>query len=74
MTYNTVICGYYFLDKLNEAIQLYETLSDRPIRCTAITLTIMIDALCKKGRLNEAMLMFRRMLDKGIKPNEVTYS
>ena len=52
VTYNTVICGYCFLDKLKKAIQLCETLSDRPFRFTAITFTILIDALCGKGRGN----------------------
>ena len=38
------------------------------------TFNILVDALCKEGKLTEAKEVFGVMIQRGIEPNTVTYS
>ena len=56
------------------ARQPFEEMIQGQCKPNAITCTILIDAFCKEGKMDDAMLMIDTMLEKDPEPNVVTYS
>lgn len=47
---------------------------DRKIKPDLRTFTVMVDAICKEGNVEEALDMVQMMIREGIMPDVVTYS
>ena len=60
--------------KVDDAWELFCSLPLRGVKLNVKTYTVMISGLCKKGSLSEAGMLFRKMGEDGIVPNDCTYN
>ncbi|KAH0906219.1 hypothetical protein HID58_038046 [Brassica napus] len=71
MTYGILLDGFM----VDDAWDLFCSLSlNKGVKPDVKTYTIMIGGLCKKGSLSEAGMLFRKMGEDGIAPNDCTYN
>ncbi|CAN6860722.1 unnamed protein product [Brassica oleracea] len=73
--YNIIIHGMCNASMVDDAWDLFCSLSlNKGVKPDVKTYTIMIEGLCKKGSLSEAGMLFRKMGDDGIAPNDCTFN
>ncbi|CDY68088.1 BnaCnng57550D [Brassica napus] len=74
VTYNCLIRGYCDLRReLDAALSLLDDMYLINKHADVFTYTTLVDALGKKGRIEEATELMKKMLHKGIDPTPVTY-
>ncbi|CAA7039195.1 unnamed protein product [Microthlaspi erraticum] len=56
------------------ALDLLRKMEERKIKLDAAKYNIIIDGLCKDGKLDDAINLFNEMEMKGIKANVITYN
>jgi pentatricopeptide repeat protein len=76
VTYNTMICGYFFRKDVQKARYVFEHLKSQAssIYPDVVTYNSMIDGLLDNNQLDVALELFEEMQNAQIVPNEKTYS
>ena len=68
VTCNTLLCGF-IVGKLKEATNFLNEIVLKTINPSVYTYNILVDALCKKGKLKEAKSMITVMMKSFVKPD-----
>ncbi|XP_011014366.1 PREDICTED: pentatricopeptide repeat-containing protein At1g63080, mitochondrial-like [Populus euphratica] len=68
VTYSLLMNGYLLQNRVFEARKVFDAMITRGC------INILVDTLCKKGKISEAQRIFKTMIEKGVEPNTVTYS
>jgi pentatricopeptide repeat protein len=59
---------------LKEAFGLFYEMVLKDINPSVYTLNILVDALCKEGKVKDAKNVIAGMMKEGVRPNVVTYT
>ncbi|KAD6452985.1 hypothetical protein E3N88_07690 [Mikania micrantha] len=86
-TYNSLIYGLCLSSHWDEVSKMLKEMEAEKISPTVHTFSVLVDAFCKEGKVNEAeavmdvmvareevVHMFHEITRKGMKPNIVTYN
>ncbi|KAF6172436.1 hypothetical protein GIB67_006949 [Kingdonia uniflora] len=65
ITYNTLINGCFEWRSSSEAFKLFEEMGDKGVKPSGITYNIMVKALCKEGKMEEASAIIVKMEENG---------
>ena len=74
-SFNTMINGYRHtagLKNLDRAFSLFREMISGGVKPNAVTYNILVDGLCKDGRIRCARLLLTEMQAAGLAPNLVT--
>ncbi|KZV28462.1 pentatricopeptide repeat-containing protein chloroplastic-like [Dorcoceras hygrometricum] len=66
---NSLVSMYARCGNIEAAFQVFEEMGDRNV----VSWTSIITGFAKHGLANRALELFKKMLDFGVKPNEITY-
>ncbi|XP_073276656.1 pentatricopeptide repeat-containing protein At3g49170, chloroplastic [Primulina huaijiensis] len=66
---NSLVSMYASCGNIEAAFQVFEEMGDRNV----VSWTSIITGFAKHGFANRALELFKKMLDFGVKPNEITY-
>ena len=69
VTYNSLIDGYFLVNEVKHAKYVFHSMAQRGVTPDVQCYTIMIDGLCKKKMVDEAMSLFEEMKHKNMFPN-----
>ncbi|CAN0879551.1 Putative pentatricopeptide repeat-containing protein At1g09680 [Linum grandiflorum] len=76
-TYNCLIKGLCYVGRVEQAFQLLADIKktgDPAVVPDIYTYTVMMDGFCKVGRSDEAMELLDEAMEKGLKPNPVSFN
>ncbi|RZC80962.1 hypothetical protein C5167_043532, partial [Papaver somniferum] len=74
VTYGTMLDGLCKNGKIEEAIELFESMEGIGALANIEMYTILIHGLCRADQLEDARKMFHEIPEKGLVPNVVTYN
>ncbi|GFP89407.1 pentatricopeptide repeat-containing protein at1g02060 chloroplastic [Phtheirospermum japonicum] len=74
ITYNTIVDGLCRVGKIKIARNVVNGMLNKheDLRPNVVTYTTLIKGYCRKREIDEALGVFKNMVDSGIKPNDVT--
>lgn len=73
VTYSTLIDGYCKASRMQDALEVLDSMVERGILPDVVTYTTLIAGYCKEGEMEEAMKLHNEMIDKGMVPDPITY-
>ncbi|KAK4843009.1 hypothetical protein QYF36_002731 [Acer negundo] len=68
---NSLITMYFNCENVSDAYMVFE--EAKSCVCDHISFNVMMDGLASYGRVEEALLMFKKMLDASLRPSELTF-
>ncbi|KAL8192337.1 hypothetical protein R6Q57_027522 [Mikania cordata] len=75
VTYGTLIHAYCLAGNLDVALDIFEEmLISSKAPPNTVIYNILIDSLCKNGKIEHALSLMDGMLQKGVRPNTTTYN
>lgn len=74
VSYGTLIKAYCEKGSAELALKTLEEMEEKGVEVTAVTFTIILDALYKMGRIDEAERVWNEMVEKGCSPDVATYN
>lgn len=75
VTYNTLLNGFCRVGNVDKARELLKEVS-MVDGCSpdVVTFTSVISGYCKLGKMKEALVLYDKMIDHGIRPNTITFN
>ncbi|KAK6916963.1 Pentatricopeptide repeat [Dillenia turbinata] len=70
-TCSSLMKGFFKMGNSQRAMLLWEEMKES---FNEVCYSVLIDGLCKDGKLNEGMIVWKHMLERGCKPDLVAYS
>ncbi|XP_060667178.1 putative pentatricopeptide repeat-containing protein At1g09680 [Ziziphus jujuba] len=74
VSFNTLINGYYKSRNLEEGFRLKRVMEESRTYANVFTYSVLITALCKECRLDNANELFVEMCHRGLVPNDATFT
>ncbi|KAM2953248.1 hypothetical protein FF1_031650 [Malus domestica] len=73
-TYNVLLNTLCKEERIQEALTLFGTMTEKGIKPDVFTFNSLISASCKSGNWDEGVRLFKNMIDYGVLPDIVTYN
>ncbi|KAL4198048.1 hypothetical protein AMTRI_Chr03g138270 [Amborella trichopoda] len=72
-TYTMMIKMFCEIDKLEKAMKVWKYMGLKQFVPSMHTFSVLINGLCRKGELNKACILLEDMIEKGIRPPDLTF-
>ncbi|KAF6163841.1 hypothetical protein GIB67_018049 [Kingdonia uniflora] len=72
--FNTLLKGLFKENRVKDAIQLFNKITEIGYACNVVTFGTMVRGLCKTGNVDKAFKLFQDMKNGNCKPDIVMYS
>lgn len=73
-TYSSIIAGYLIINEVKEVEQVFRLMEENGVKADVVCYNVLINVYCKGGMTEMALAIVKKMTDKGMKPNIITYS